>query len=299
MTMSETPHHDRPLALVTGAAGLIGGYLVRTAVRWAPQWEVRGVTRADADLTDSTRVKALWRRSPPSLIIHCAALSRTGACEQDPARARLINVETTRHLADLARDIPFVFLSTDQVFDGSTGSYIETDEVNPLNMYGHTKAEAERIVLQNPSHTVLRIALTAGTSPTRDRSFVEDMVRTAAKGTTLTLFTDEFRCPIPAGALARAIWESAAQPRPGLYHLGGCERLSRWEIGELLARWYPALTSVIRPGSVADYQGPPRPPDLSMRSDKIQALLSFRLPGLRQWMTTGSRTGDDPWDEPR
>jgi len=285
----------KPIALITGAAGLIGGYLVRTADRWAPQWHVQGLTRAAADLTDPTQMRALWRRSPPDLVIHCAAFSRTGACEQDPARARLINVETTKRLADLARDVPFVFLSTDQVFDGSRGQYVETDEVNPLNVYGQTKAEAEQIVLQNPSHSVIRIALTAGTSPTRDRSFVEDMVRTAAKGTTVTLFTDEFRCPITAGALARALWEVAAQQRPGLYHLGGRERLSRWEIGELLARWYPDLAPVIRPGSLADYQGPPRPPDLSMCSEKIQALLSFRLPGLRQWVTKGPPSEEDPW----
>lgn len=287
----------KPIVLITGAAGLIGGYLVRTAVRWAPQWEARGLTRAEADLTDSAQVKELRRRYHPSLVIHCAALSRTGACEQDPVRARDINVETTKRLADLSRDIPFVFLSSDQVFDGSTGSYVETDEVNPLNVYGQTKAEAERIVLENPLHTVIRIALTAGTSPTGDRSFVEDMVRSVAKGMTLTLFTDEFRCPITAGSLARALWEVAVQQRPGLYHLGGCERLSRWEIGELLARWYPELASAIRPGSLADYQGPPRPPDLSMCSEKIQALLSFRLPGLRQWLSARAHRGADLWDD--
>jgi dTDP-4-dehydrorhamnose reductase len=288
----------KPIALITGAAGLIGGYLVRTAPRWAPQWEARGVTRAEADLTDPAQVEALRRRYQPGLVVHCAALSRTGACEQDPARARRINVEATRYLTDLARGIPFVFLSSDQVFDGSKGHYVETDRVNPLNVYGQTKAEAEQVVLQNPAHSVIRIALTAGTSPTNDRSFVEDMLRTVAKGMRMTLFTDEFRCPIPAGALARALWEVIGQKRPGVYHLGGSDRLSRWQIGELLARRYPDLLACIQPGSLADYHGPPRPPDLSMCSDKIQSLLSFRLPGFRQWMSIESRPGDDPWDEP-
>ena len=286
----------KPTALITGAGGLIGGYLVRTAARWAPQWNVCGVTRTETDLTDSMQVRELWRRSRPALVIHCAALSRTGACEQDPARARHINVDATRALAAAARDIPFIFLSTDQVFDGSKGQYVETDAVHPLNVYGQTKAEAEQVVLENPVHSIVRIALTAGTSPTHDRSFVEDMLRAAGKGTKLTLFTDEFRCPIPAGPLVRALWEFAAQPRAGLYHLGGSERLSRWEIGELLARRYPELRPWIQPGSVADYHGPPRPPDLSMRSDKMQALLSFRLPGFRHWLNGDFSVGDDPWD---
>ena len=122
-------------------------------------------------------------------------------------------------------------------------------------------------------------------------------MRAAVNGTRLTLFTDEFRCPLPAGVIARAVWEMIEHGRPGLYHLGGSERLSRWEIGELLACWYPQLRPCIQPGSLADYQGPPRPPDLSMCTDKIQRLLSFRLPGLRQWVSAGLPGGDDPWDE--
>ena len=133
----------KPIALITGAAGLIGGYLVRSAPRWVPHWDVRGLTRAEVDLTDSTQIRTLWQRHRPNLVIHCAALSRTGVCEQDPARARRINVDATTQLADLARDLPFVFLSSDQVFDGTKGNYVEPDEVNPLNVYGQTKAEAE------------------------------------------------------------------------------------------------------------------------------------------------------------
>ena len=72
---------------------------------------------------------------------------------------------------------------------------------NPINVYGRTKLEAERLVLQNPAHTVVRIVLTAGTSEHRNRSFVEDMCRTAKAGKDMTLYADEFRCPLPAGAL--------------------------------------------------------------------------------------------------
>lgn len=287
----------KPVVLVTGAAGLIGGYLLRTAGRWASRWDVRGLTRHDGDLTGQTSVRALWERHRPAVIIHCAALSRTGACESDPVRARRINVEATWHLAEVARDIPFIFLSSDQVFDGAKGQYVETDDVHPLNVYGRTKAEAEQVVLANPGHSVIRVALTAGTSSTGDRSFVEDMLRAATRGATLTLFTDEFRCPIPAGPLARAIWELVERQRPGLYHLGGQERLSRWEIGELIAGWYPELQPAIRPGSVADYLGPPRPPDLSMKSDKLQQWLSFPLPGFRRWLSWLRPAGRDAWDE--
>jgi dTDP-4-dehydrorhamnose reductase len=285
-----------PLALVTGAAGLIGHYLVKTASQWVPQWDVRGLTRADVDLTHESAVRRLWRDLQPQLVIHCAALSRTGACQQDSALAKRTNVDTTALLAELAHDIPFVFLSTDQVFDGTKGWYVETDSMNPINVYGETKAIAEQVVLKNPAHTVIRMALTAGTSPTGDRSFVEDMCRAAERDQPLTLFTDEFRNPLPAGVMARALWELMEHARPGLYHLGGADRLSRLEIGELLAAWHPELAPRMQPGSVTDYRGPARPPDLSMRCDKIQNLLSFRLPGLRSWLTARTTRGNDLWD---
>ena len=286
-----------PLAIITGATGLIGHYLIKTAPRWAPQWDVRGITRQDVDLTDVGAVRRFWRDLHPDVVIHCAAQSRTGPCQQDPTLARRINVEATSLLAELAAETPFLFFSSDQVFDGSKGWYVETDPVNPLNVYGETKAEAERIVLENPRHSVIRVGLNAGTSPTGDRSFVEDM-RSSVEGGTLTLFTDEFRCPLPAGMTARALWELIEQDRPGLYHLGGAERLSRWEIGQALTSWYPELTGQIEPGSVGAYVGAPRPPDLSMRCDKLQGLLSFPLSGLRTWLAGRTSAGQDLWDYP-
>jgi dTDP-4-dehydrorhamnose reductase len=285
-----------PLAIITGAAGLIGHYLIKTAPRWAPQWDVRGMTRQDVDLTDVGAVRRFWRDLHIDVAIHCAAQSRTEPCEQDPILARRINVEATSLLAELAAEIPFLFFSSDQVFDGSKGWYVETDPVNPLNVYGETKAEAERIVLQNSQHSVIRVALNAGTSPTGDRSFVEDMRNSAKGGRLLTLFTDEFRCPLPAGMTARALWELIEQDRPGLYHLGGAERLSRWEIGQALTSWYPELAAQIQPGSVRAYAGAPRPPDLSMNCAKLQGLLSFPLSGLRAWLARRTSCGQDLWD---
>ena len=285
-----------PLALITGAAGLIGHYLLTTAPRGAPRWEVRGLTRQDVDLTDAGAVRHFWRDLQPQVVIHCAAQSRTGPCQQNPALARQINVDATAFLAELSADIPFLFFSSDQVFDGAKGWYVETDPVNPLNVYGETKAEAERLVLQNPRHSVIRVGLNAGTSPTGDRSFVEDMWNSVKGGTSLALFTDEFRCPLPAGMTARAIWELIGQDLPGLYHLGGAERLSRWEIGQALTSWYPELTGHIHPGSVESYVGAPRPPDLSMNCAKLQGLLSFPLSGFHAWLAGRTSTGMDLWD---
>src|SRR4030095_11940417 len=111
----------------------------------------------------------------PSLVLHCAALSKTPACQADPPLARKLNSDLTTLLSDLCAEAKLVFLSTDLVFDGKTGNYNESDKVNPLNIYAETKARAEESVLKNPNHLVIRTSLNGGQSPTGDRGFNEEM----------------------------------------------------------------------------------------------------------------------------
>ena len=273
-------------AWITGAVGLIGNYLVQTAAPFAPTWQVIGLTRGQPDLTDFAAVRRAFRGRRPQLIVHCAALSTSPACQANPALARKLNVDVTTCLAELAADIPFIFFSSDLVFDGRIGNYDESAQPNPLSVYAETKTLAEQIVLSNSKHTVIRASLNGGTSPTGDRGFNEEMRCAWQAGQPLKLFTDEFRSPIPAVATARAVWELVAQNQPGLYHLAGSERLSRWQIGQLLAARWPQLDRRLEPCSIIDYSGPPRSPDTSLNCAKIQRRLSFPLPGLGEWLKT-------------
>jgi dTDP-4-dehydrorhamnose reductase len=270
---------------ITGTGGLIGNYLARSAAHYAAQAAVVALTRERLDLSDTLAVHAEFERQPPQLVIHCAALSKSPDCEANPALARKLNVEVTAQLAELAADIPLFFLSSDLVFDGRTGNYDEAAPVNPLSVYGETKAAAEQIVLGNPKHTVLRLSLNGGTSPGGDRGFNEQMRRAWQAGRTLRLFTDEYRSPIHAEVTAQAIWELASRGAPGLYHLCGSERLSRWEIGQLIAARWPQLQPRIQAGSLNEYHGAPRAPDTSLNCAKVQRLLSFPLPGLTEWLS--------------
>lgn len=277
-------HHPKQTVWITGVGGLIGSYLIKAASRHAPGWQVYGSTRAQVDLTDPVAVQEAFHRIRPQTLIHCAGLTRSGVCEQHPSLARTLNIEVTARLAELAGDIRFIFFSTDLVFDGRRGDYDETSQVNPLSVYAETKAEAERQVLANPNHTVIRTSLNGGTSPTGDRGFNEEIRRAWEAGRTLKLFTDEFRCPIPAAVTAQATWELIAKGGPGLYHLAGAERLSRWQIGQILAQRWARLNPKMEPASRLDYAGAPRSADTSLNCAKLQQLLSFPLPGLTGWL---------------
>lgn len=279
MTASATP-----LAWITGAGGLIGSHLLRLAPAAAPGWRVRGLTRADLDLTDTEAVQRAWQAGAPQLVIHCAAMSRSPACQAEPALARQVNVEVTRRLADLAARSRLVFFSTDLVFDGRQGGYTEACAPNPLSVYAETKVEAEACVRAHPRHLIVRTSLNGGVSPTGDRGFNEELRRAWREGRTLRLFTDEYRSPAPALVTAQAVWELALSGAVGVLHVAGSERLSRFEIGRLVAARCPELHPRIEPGSLRDYSGAPRPPDTSLDCTKARGLLSFPLPGLGAWL---------------
>lgn len=273
------------VAWITGAGGLIGSHILRIT---PPEWKARALVRGKLDLTGFAAVGAAFAREQPQLVIHCAALSKTLECQRHPGRARINNIDVTRVLAELAADIPFFFFSTDLVFDGEKGNYNEGGVPNPLIVYAQTKLAAEKIVLENPGHTVIRTSLNAGRTA-RANAFNEQWRAAWLRGETTNLFTDEFRSPLSAEVTARAVWELVSANQPGLYHLGGAERLSRYEIGCLLAANEPHLEARIERGSIQGYADMRRSPDTSLDSTKIQQLLSFELPKFSDWLRANPR----------
>lgn len=269
--------------LVTGGGGFIGSHIVRGASQWAPGVEVLAPLRRALDLTDFRAVREWFDRERPDAVIHCAALSRVNACAENPTLAQRVNVDLVSLLLEVASDVLFVHLSTDLVFDGKKGNYTETDAVAPLNLYAETKVAAEHLVQAHPAHLLLRTSLNYGTSTSGHRSFNEDIVDNWRAGKSRTFFNDEFRSPIPVVITARAIWELLQKQSTGLFHLGGAERMSRWEMAQLKLKAFPEFAHLAVEGSTSDYAGPPRAADTSLDCTKLQAGLSFELPRFSDW----------------
>lgn len=268
---------------VTGAGGLIGSWFIKTSPKGT---QTVALSRPDLDLTDGAAVRERFKHERPDIVVHCAAMSRSPACEANPDLARKVNVEVTRQLSELLESARLVFFSTDLVFDGARGNYTEDAAPHPLGVYAETKAEAERVVLQGANHVIIRTSLNGGPSPTRDRGFNEQMLNAWRAGRSLRLFFDEFRSPISAEVTARATWELALNAPAGIYHVAGAERLSRLRIGELLAARWPDVNPTIETTSLKEYKGAPRAPDTSLNCDKAQGFLSFPLPRFSEWLET-------------
>lgn len=260
---------------------MIGNQVVKTC---PSNFNPIGLRRESLDLLDHASVENRFRKDQPVAIIHCAAISSNPFCQEHPELAQKTNVELTRFLASLAESIPFVFLSTDLVFNGTKGYYVETDQPHPLSKYGETKAEAETYVLTNKRHTIIRTSLNGGTSPTGNRGFNENLHEIIRSGRTMTLFTDEFRSPISAHVTALALWEILNLKLTGILHLSGAERLSRFEIGRLLTEHWGEGKEQIQEGSLKEFKGPPRAADTTLCCEKLQSKLSFPLPRFSRWL---------------
>jgi dTDP-4-dehydrorhamnose reductase len=138
---------DAPV-LVTGASGVLGGYLLKHLQPKAAVGVSRtgGKSTMAVDLGAAENVASLFKKHRFSLVIHSAAYSDVDGCERDASRAWSANAESTKHLAEACRreKIPLIYISTDYVFDGRKRTpYTESDSVCPINIYGLSKLAGE------------------------------------------------------------------------------------------------------------------------------------------------------------
>lgn len=260
--------------VVTGATGLLGGWLVaELAARGDDVIAFGGPSRErqGLDVTDGAAVSAAIAAARPDAVIHAAALSAMSDCARAPARARRINVEGTANVARACRDARarLVHVSTDLVFDGEHAPYTESSPTAPTSVYGRTKVDAEREASQ-AGGVVVRLSLLFGPTRTTRRGFFDQQLDMLRQGARLHLFDDEWRAPLSLRAAAEALSAIARSEVSGVLHVGGPERLSRWEMGLALAGalGLPAAiaASSIERASRTSIGGEPRPRDVSLDS---------------------------------
>jgi dTDP-4-dehydrorhamnose reductase len=263
----------KPRLLVVGASGYLGRYL---AARAGDAWNTAGTHLTSAppagivaralDLRHRPAVRDLLLELRPAVVLH-AAYRR-----DDPS----VTVAGTDHLTNACATVGarLVFVSTDLVFDGRRGWYRESDPTGPLDAYGASKVEAERIVLAHGG-VVARTSLIYGFEPLDDgtRRLVVEPIR---RGERPKLFVDEFRCPVFAPDLADALLELAAGDFQGLLHLAGPQRLSRYDFGLKLATALGLDAGRIKPSRIVD-SGLARPPDCSLHTGLARRILRTHL----------------------
>ena len=299
--------------VVTGASGFLGREACLAAVRRGHQVLALGGSRAPTipdvaharafDLCSEAALEALILEEFPHAVVHCAALPTIEACLAEPARARTLNTEVPKKLAQLCFHLgaKLVHLSTDTVFDGVAGNYQHTDKPAPLNLYGETKAAAEVEVMRygREHAAVVRTSPIIGNSVGGDRGLHERLFASWKDGKATSLFTDEIRQPVEVSNLADVTIELCERSNlSGLYHWAGTDAMSRHEIGLRIARHFGLdAETLVRPISRADVpSAAARPRDLSLRLHPLagklrtpvqsfeEQLAQLRVPrGCEEW----------------
>jgi dTDP-4-dehydrorhamnose reductase len=278
--------------LLTGASGLLG--LNIALALDGKEHQVFGVSNTpplnwanfktiQAELTGDGVLEKLFAEIKPDAVIHCAAIANVDDCETKPELAEAINARLPGQVAALAAqyNAKMVHISTDAVFDGQKGKYIETDTPNPLSVYARTKLDGENVaMLANPNALIARVNF-YGWSMSGRRSLAEWFVSNLAEGNAIKGFKDVLFCPFMVLDLVDTLMQAIDKDLKGLYHVVGPEAMSKYDFGQAIARKFGFDASLLTPTSVYDAGlKAARSPNLTLNTGKIASSLGHSLPGF-------------------
>jgi dTDP-4-dehydrorhamnose reductase len=276
---------------ITGGAGLLAlnwalsqrGHRPVTLALHRRHVAIDGVDVHGCRLDSVDDVQRALDQVQPSLVVHAAAMTNVEACEAAPAAARHVNVDIAANVAAACgrHRIALAHISTDHLFAGEAACVGEDEPVAPRNVYGRTKAEAERRVLDaHPGAIVVRTNFFAW-GPSYRPSLSDKVLAWLRGGETATLFTDAYFTPLLADALARAVVDLIAAGRSGVYHVVGDERISKHDFGVKLAQTFGLDQGLIQPALMADAPDlVRRPHDMSLSNARARAALGRPLGGV-------------------
>ncbi len=291
--MSHPP--AQPRIVVLGAAGQVGSELVSLLAQVPPPHGWQGLTRAECDVTDLHRVRAVVADQALAaisadagglIVINTGAYTNVDGAETDEEAAYAVNAAGPAHLALACSEVgaQLVHLSTDYVFSGDRTDglpYAPADPVEPRSAYGRTKLAGEQAVRELLPHGswVVRTAWVYGAG---GGNFVKTMARLGAERETLDVVDDQIGSPTWAADLAAGLLELVAiSPPAGIYHAGGGGRASWYELARAVFEELGRDPERVRPTRSADFVRPAPRPAWSVLSSEEWAAAG--LTPLRPW----------------
>lgn len=236
--------------LITGSSGMLGAELCKI---FSGSYEVIGVDIVcpkhlfkekykfyEIDLTNALETKKIFNSEKPEFVIHTAAWTDVDACDHDPKKAYSANVIVSRNVAEVAgkNKSCLIFISTDFVFDGKKSlPYTERDSTFPLNIYGKTKLEAEKIIKDTLArYLIVRTSWLYGKN---GRNFVDMIVKKSVAGESLRVVGDQTGSPTYtkdlAGALKKVVDSKIGMPQ-NIFHVSNRGQCSWYEFAKRIVK---------------------------------------------------------------
>ncbi|MBK7679771.1 MAG: SDR family oxidoreductase [Chitinophagaceae bacterium] len=262
--------------LLTGANGFLGqylsaqllekGYHVMATGKGESRLGIKGRDRfhyKSMDFTNPFDIHDVFTEYKPDIVVHAGAMTKVDECETEQWQAYLTNVEGTITMLLNAEEQKsfFLFVSTDFVFDGETGTYTEADIPNPVNFYGKTKAEAEDAVKEyDYEWAIVRTSLVYG-QPIGGRSNLLTVVQQKLNnGEKYKVVNDLVRTPTYVEDLAAGIVSIIEKKATGIYHLSGMDILTPYEVACKTADYLGLDKSLLQKVTAENFSQPARRP---------------------------------------
>lgn len=245
--------------------------------------EVTALSHDDLDVTDPAAVERAVTRQRPGAVINCAAYTDVDGAEANESTASQVNAEGAGFVADAAHqvDAKVVYVSTDYVFDGSKREpYLETDETEPLQVYGRTKLAGERATsLANGRSFIIRSSWLFGPG---GGNFVETMLRLGGEGKPVMVVHDQVGCPTYTGHLGAALVRLVDSAAYGIHHMAGSGSCSWYEFALEIFRRSELDANVL--SSTTEMLGRPaeRPANSALVSGRE---IPIKLPGWERGLS--------------
>jgi dTDP-4-dehydrorhamnose reductase len=247
------------------------------------QIQLPDVTAISVNLDSISEFETILKKINPSLVIHTAGLTSVEVCESNPKLARHINVSIAENVAKVTSTlgIKLVHISTDHLFSGDEPYSDETHPIAPCNVYGETKAEAELAVLKaNPYALVVRTNF-FGWGLSYRASFSDLIISMLRSKKEITLFEDVYYTPILAETLIEKVHELVESQAEGIFNVVSSERISKYEFGQLIAKYFQLDPRLIINGSIKDNPSlVKRPNDMSLSNKKTSQLLNKKFDSI-------------------
>ncbi len=280
--------------LITGKNGQLARAFQQEFDRRAA--EFLAPDEAAFDITNRAAVFEAVGSYKPDVIINCAAYNLVDKAEQDRAKAFSVNAEGPGILAAAAskNNAVLVHFGSDYVFDGAkeNGLYTEQDPVNPLNVYGESKREGERLVQEGTDkHLLFRLSWVFGEGK---QNFIHKLSEWSQNNAFLKIACDEFSVPTYTHTVVKVTMAALEQGAFGLYHLTNSGYCSRYEWAKyILAE--SGINKFIRPVSMDSFNLPARRPGFSaMSNEQICRLLNISIPTWQEAVTSFIRERNTP-----
>ena len=271
-----------------GGVGLVGS---RVSEVLKDRFNFTDLSRASGvDITNKQSLDVIAQDKNHEWLILYAAKTDVDGCEKDKelgenGEAWRVNVTGVRNVVDACKknNKKLIYLSTDLVFPGERGNYVEDDKTDPQDWYAVTKAEGEKVVKGSGLHSlILRIAFPYSFFGVK-KHFVSAMYNRLSAGLPLKGITDETFTPTWLDDLSQAIDVLISRDVDGVYHIGGADALTPYQIALEIADIFNFDKSLISPTTRQEYFAGKafRPFNTSLNSGKIQNL-GVKLHSLRQ-----------------